>query len=160
MERLLLSLVVYSMTTGAFAAHPHLENPLHHVSVTVSRQGARVRGIGAGHVQFSPEALVVDGRAHALHPGAAVAAGARISQPLGQGVSAWYLNTPFGIEQGFVLAKPQAGKQVGIRMVLGGDLLPSHHGSGLDFSALKDPKPTLHYSRVVAYDADHRRLPS
>lgn len=164
MERLLVSLALCSVTAGTLAAQahttqPHLDNPLHHVSVSVSRQGAQVRGVGAGQVQFRPEALIVDDRTQTLQGRPAVKSGMRITQYLGHGVGVWYLDTPFGIEQGFVLSRP-AQKRTGIRMRLDGDLLPSRHGSGLDFSMLNHSKPMLGYSRLVAYDADHRRLPA
>ncbi|HEY3645038.1 MAG TPA: hypothetical protein VGM16_06830 [Gammaproteobacteria bacterium] len=152
------------MSTGALAAQAHpvpprLDNPLHHVSVTVGRQGAQVHGFGSGEVRFDPDTLVVDGRAQALRARPAVKSGARIAQYLGHGVGAWYLNTPFGIEQGFVLSQP-AKQWTGIRMTLGGDLLPYHRGAGLGFAGFGHSKDVLAYSRLIAYDADHRRLPA
>lgn len=160
MRRVFLSLAIGCINAGAWAATPaRLDNPQGHVSVTVDRQGAEVRGGSSGDVRFRPDALVRDGHALSLRPARAAQAGPRITQSLGHGVSAWYVNTPFGIEQGFVLSRPAQG-QVGIRMTLGGTLLPYRRGSGLGFSGLKRSRDVLAYSRFIAYDADHRRLPA
>lgn len=164
MRTLFPYLLLACFSTGAFAAGRHdtvkMQDPVQHVTLVVSRRAASVGIIGHGQVEFRPEALVSHGRTVRLKPAMPRSSGGRIVQTLGHGLEAWYIDTPFGIEQGFVLSSPPGGDDVNLRLALGGALLPYRQGSGLRFSAFRDPKPALNYSRLVAYDADHRRLPA
>jgi Bacterial Ig domain len=157
-------LLLACLSTSALASGGHdsvkMQYPVQHIVLAVSRRAASVGMVGHGEVEFRLESLMSRGRSLHLTPGAPRSSNGRIVQTLGHGVEAWYINTPFGIEQGFVLSRSPGGDDASIMLALGGTLLPYRHGSDLRFSAFLDPKRALSYSRFIAYDADHRRLPA
>jgi len=74
----------------------------------------------------------------------------------------WYVNGPAGLEQGFTLAEPPAGKHNGpltIALALSGDLAAAPEQSDTEL-ALKDRNRTerLRYAGLNSYDATGREL--
>jgi hypothetical protein len=83
----------------------------------------------------------------------------RIQYRRGQ-LTEWYLNGPFGLEQGFTVAKPASNKSDGpltIALNLSGNLTPvtADHNS---LALLNDGNPALRYTGLSARDADGREL--
>ena len=74
----------------------------------------------------------------------------------------WYVNGPFGLEQGFTLAAPPSGRTGGpltLALSMSGDLNAAvdKGGKGLSLSA-SDGTALLRYTGLIAYDADSREL--
>jgi hypothetical protein len=78
------------------------------------------------------------------------------------GVQAWYVNGPFGVEQGFTLAQPAGHVQAGsvaLAMTLSGNAraVLAEHGQSVEFSAAGR---TLRYGDLRVRDATGRLLTS
>jgi len=74
----------------------------------------------------------------------------------------WYVNGPFGLEQGFTLSAPPAGRSGGpltLALSMSGDINAAvdKGGKGLSLSA-SDGTALLRYTGLMAYDADGREL--
>jgi hypothetical protein len=77
-------------------------------------------------------------------------------------VTEWYLNGPLGLEQGFTIARPPAGKTaeaLTLALTLSGDVAASvdSGGTGLVMSRA-DGSQALTYGGLTAYDATGREL--
>ncbi|MGH8278142.1 MAG: hypothetical protein ACRETQ_01040 [Gammaproteobacteria bacterium] len=86
---------------------------------------------------------------------------ARITTHYRQGLSAWYLNTSQGIEQGFTLERAPAKTQsqdLVLSLALSGSLKASQTKTGIVFSGTSG-RP-LQYGELVAYDQHGTRLPA
>ena len=76
----------------------------------------------------------------------------------------WYVNGPAGLEQGFTLAAPPAGKRSGpltIALALSGDLAAAAENNSAELT-LKDRNQAerLRYAGLTSYDANGRELRS
>lgn len=116
------------------------------------RWGLRLTGYGYGS---SPERLTVPTRA---------VDGNRIEYRRGALVE-WYVNERRGVEQGFTLAKPPAGRRAGMPLVVhltaAGTLRPKlgADGRGVEWRDARGTR-TLWYRGLVVVDAEKRTLPS
>jgi FG-GAP repeat len=109
----------------------------------------RLAGIGSGDV---------------LRPAAAVAPSAaqnRVAYRRGEGITEWYANGPFGLEQGLTLARPAAaGGALRFTFAVAGGLLPRLVGGSVIFSKPGGSAPVLSYGGLTATDATGRLLPA
>jgi len=85
----------------------------------------------------------------------------RIEYPRGN-LTEWYVNGPFGLEQGFTLAAPPTSRSGGpltLALSMSGDLNAAVDtgGKGLSLSA-SDGTALLRYTGLMAYDANGREL--
>jgi hypothetical protein len=78
------------------------------------------------------------------------------------GLTEWYLNGPLGLEQGFTLARPPAGKTaepLTLAFTLSGHLIASVDSTGRGVVLRRpDGKAVLRYRGLTAYDATGREL--
>lgn len=75
------------------------------------------------------------------------------------GITEWYRNTPFGVEQGFTItASPPGGGKLTVRLEANSDLdgKPDKNGRGLSFAGANGR--TLRYDHLAAFDATGREL--
>lgn len=76
-------------------------------------------------------------------------------------VKEWYINGPFGIEQGFTLMQPPSTNTSGMPLILAlalnGDVHAETAGDGLSL-VTPDGKASLRYGGLLAYDATGRSL--
>ncbi len=90
-----------------------------------------------------------------------IAAGNRVSYRRA-GLTEWYRNGPFGIEQGFTVAGrlPDAGRSLTVAIHVSGTLQLSQQGSQILFSRPRGGPVALRYGGLNAIDAAGRSLPS
>lgn len=116
------------------------------------RWGLRLAGYGYGdrREQLVEASRVVDGNRIEYRRGALVE---------------WYVNERRGLEQGFTLAKPPAGRRAGVPLVVHltatGTLRPKvgADGRGMEWRDARGTR-TLWYRGLVVVDAEGRTLPS
>lgn len=90
-----------------------------------------------------------------------VTAGDRVEYRRGA-LTEWYRNDTGGVEQGFTLHHPPAGRaapQIALTMRPGGDLLPRSAGAGIDLVTPSGER-VLTYDKLLVVDADDRELPA
>jgi len=136
------------------------ENRKHGLVTDFAASGIRVR---AGTAMWRL-ALRGYGYGDELQPVKAVAPQAsanRVEYPRGA-LTEWYLNGPLGLEQGFTLARPPAGKATApltLALTLAGDLVASIDSTGKSVALRRaDGTPALTYRGLTAYDAKGREL--
>jgi hypothetical protein len=105
------------------------------------------------------------GYGKALRPLAAVAPRARADRVLysRKGLTEWYANGPFGLEQGFGIEHAPGGAPAGpltLSMALSGNAHASLAGGGSGITLGRAGGPALRYGGLVARDARGRTLPS
>ncbi len=106
--------------------------------------------------------LRATGYGRSLQPVVAAAPTARSNRVsyLRGSLTEWYANGPLGLEQGFALGEPPAGKRAGpltLALSLGGSLTPSLERGGRSLSFANS---SLRYSGLAAFDARGHKLPS
>ncbi len=140
----------------------HAENPAQALSADLSADEVRVtRGNNSWSLR-----LAGVGRGASLQPMAAVqptAKGNRVTYER-QGLSEWYVNGPFGLEQGFTLTQPPAGggsAPLSLALALKGGIKASveadRRGATL---TTPDGKSALHYAGLSVVDARSKDLPA
>lgn len=78
----------------------------------------------------------------------------------------WYINGPYGLQQGFTLESPPEGKSMAeepltLLLALDGSLRAALDSDSLGMElTTPDGKSILHYSGLTAFDADGRRIPA
>ena len=137
-----------------------VENRKHGLVTDFAASGIRVR-VGTATWRL---ALRGYGYGDELQPVKAVApqaAANRVQYPRGA-LTEWYLNGPLGLEQGFTLARPPAGKAtepLTLALTLSGDLVASIDSTGKGVALSRaDGTPALTYRGLTAYDANGREL--
>src|SRR5262245_2825978 len=137
-----------------------VENRKHGLVTDFSASGIEVR---AGTATWRL-ALRGYGYGDELEPVKAVApqaAANRVEYPRGA-LTEWYVNGPLGLEQGFTLARPPAGKATApltLALTLSGDLIASIDSTGKGVALSRtDGAPALTYRGLTAYDAKGREL--
>ena len=137
-----------------------VENRKHGLVTDFAASGIRVR-VGTATWRL---ALRGYGYGDELQPVKAVApqaAANRVEYPRGA-LTEWYLNGPLGLEQGFTLARPPAGKAtepLTLALTLSGDLVASIDSTGKGVALSRaDGTPALTYRGLTAYDAKGREL--
>lgn len=119
-----------------------------------------LRLANGGVFRMRLEAYRVNGVAQPLHTGAYLSRGARLGIDYGAGLDAWYVNGSVGIEQGFTLKHTLGTERTSaLEFNLGGSLRAQYSGGELLFMDAKG-RPVLRYAGLLAYDADHHRLPA
>ena len=80
------------------------------------------------------------------------------------GIDEWYVNGPLGLEQGFTVAAPDAGRAAGPQMTVAvavsGDVRPVLAEGGRSVTLEQGGRPILRYAGLSASDATGRALPS
>lgn len=142
--------------------HFHMDNPAHGLAVEFTKHGMQ---LSTGSHLWG---LALDGYGYgeSLQMLTAVTPASydnRIEYIRGP-IIEWYINGPFGLEQGFTLASPPAGMTGGpltLALSQSGDLQASvgTDGKELVLSA-NDGETVLIYTGLAAYDADKRELHS
>ncbi|MHB8788683.1 MAG: thrombospondin type 3 repeat-containing protein [Desulfobulbaceae bacterium] len=77
-------------------------------------------------------------------------------------VSEWYINSPWGVEQGFTIGSAPGGKNrdsLVVELFLSGELLPSLNGDTLVLADAQG-KSIVRYTGLQVFDADGRSLPA
>ncbi len=130
-----------------------------HIHATFTSAGASLR-VPGGSLGLSLSSI---GRGHSLDPVAAVAPTAVANEALYRrgSVSESYRNGPYGLEQGFTVARrPQAGSgPLVLALRLRGSLTPQQLGSEILFRT-RAGATALSYGQLSAVDATGRRLPA
>jgi len=115
-----------------------------------TRVGVAVRGVGYGsHAQRASAATLS-------------ASGNRVVLAR-RGISEWYVNGPLGVEQGFTLARPPAGRvaaRLTISMTVSGNAHATLAASGASVLFSRAGGPALRYGGLLATDAGGRALQS
>ena len=78
-------------------------------------------------------------------------------------LSAWYVNSADGLEQGFTLASPPEGNgDVVVEMRVGGDLTPrlDPDGQAVTFLPRQGSHEVLRYDKLVVTDVDDKEVPA
>ncbi len=146
-----------SAAAAGFAMH----NPGQRLSARFDSSGVQV-GSGAVHVKLSLQGVGYGSALRALPEVAPHARGNRISYGY-PGVSAWYVNGPLGLEQGFTVARPRDRDVSGpLTLALGiGERVPvslGREGHSARFGRARGA--ALRYSGLSATDARGHVLPS
>lgn len=121
------------------------------VSAAGRSLGLRVRGIGYG------------GSLRPLAPVAPRVSASNRVVYVRPGLSEWYANGPLGLEQGFTVARPAAGRVSGpltLAMSLTGGLRAALAPGGHSVTFTQSATPVLRYGDLVATDARGRALPT
>jgi hypothetical protein len=132
-----------------------------HLHTTFTTGGVSV-GVGGAHVGLRVRAL---GDGSALAPVAATApraAGNRVVYARA-GLSEWYANGPFGLEQGFTIAHAPTGRTAGpltLSIALSGNVRASLARGGRSVTLSHDGERVLGYGGLSATDARGRSLRS
>ena len=144
--------------TAAQAAR--FANPAQGLRAAVDGRVTTLHAAGHAVLRLRLDAYRADGRAQPLPTAAFQSRGARLEMDYGAALSAWYVNGPMGIEQGFTLKQKHRGARASrLIFALRGNLRAQAVGEALVFMNAKD-QPVLRYAGLYAYDADHRRLPA
>ncbi len=139
-----------------------LRNPRHGMCFAFSGAGMTVASTRTGR-QWGLT-LQRAGRAGALrrvNPSTPALTGTRIEYERGPALTEWYLNTAWGVEQGFTLhTRPDgdAAASVALELALSGDLMPRLDAP--DAMVLTDPAgaAVARYSGLYVFDAEGREL--
>jgi uncharacterized protein (DUF2345 family) len=132
-------------------------NPRHRLAAAFTPNGATI-STRAGSITFALAGVARGEVFHRLAPARPIADGNRVDYKRGA-VGEWYVNGPFGLEQGFTLASPPAPRSaglLGLRLDLGGSLAARRIGGDVVFA--HDGTPVLRYRGLAAWDADGRPL--
>ncbi len=81
------------------------------------------------------------------------------------GITQWFVNGPFGLQQGFTLAQRPSGSAGGgpltVDLALGGDLTATADAGGRSVTlARADGSSALSYGGLIAYDATGKSIPA
>jgi hypothetical protein len=119
------------------------------IRVGTATWGLALRGYGYGDELVTVKAVAPQAEAN------------RVEYRRG-GLTEWYLNGPLGLEQGFTLARPPAGKTaepLTLAFTLSGHLIASVDSTGRGVVLRRpDGKAVLRYRGLTAYDATGREL--
>jgi IPT/TIG domain/FG-GAP repeat len=119
----------------------------------------RVHGLALG---LSLGAIGYDGAWHAVGSPHVSASANRLTYA-SRGVSAWYVNGPLGVEQGFTVARPAgpaAGATLTLAVSLAGDARASLAANGRSVRFASAGGRSLRYGGLSVTDASGRTLPS
>ncbi len=138
-----------------------LPNPAQHMVMRVTELGATLTVGRRDTLQLRLVAYSSGNKNVPLQYGTPVSDGARVSISHGAELSEWYGNSPFGIEQGFTLRKPETGHAPSAELYfnLRGSLVPALSHGILAFTN-STGRAVLRYGELIVYDAHHRRLPA
>jgi trimeric autotransporter adhesin len=130
------------------------------VSSSFTRAGVSL-GTGEGAARLSLIAVGYGGRLAAVREVTPVADGSSVSYRRGS-LREWYRNGPFGLEQGFTLARRPAGSQPGpltLTLAIDGPLTARRSGSGIVLTST-DGRAVLSYGQLSVRDASGRSWPA
>jgi hypothetical protein len=100
----------------------------------------------------------------AVPVGQPVAQKTRIEYQHGPALTEWYLNTSWGLEQGFTLLAPPAtdnpGKEIAVELALSGTLQPKLAGETTLLLNALNGQTMARYTGLYAYDAKGQTLPA
>lgn len=137
-----------------------LENPQHRLSVDFTRTSLRVRTAGTTWA-LSLRGVGYGEALAAVPPVEPYAAANRVEYRRGD-LTEWYLNGPFGLEQGFTFAEAPATRVDGpltISFVLSGDFVAAVDETGRNAILTRaGDHATLRYGGLTAFDATGREL--
>jgi hypothetical protein len=156
-------LTIRRAAEGNFEAlNPRMNSSLHFTDkgAVFSKSGAGAPGWQFG---ISLARYGYAGHLQATGAGALQAEANRLSYRRG-GMEEWYVNTPGGVEQGFTLAQAPKGGQAGdlvFDIAVSGSLAPRlSEDKGRLLLCDSAGAAVLTYSKLAAFDADGRKLPS
>ena len=132
------------------------DNPAHRLSAEFTSAGVNLR-IGDSTWNWQLLSPLAPGETPTVHLDAN-----RLEFQRGD-VTEWYVNTPLGLEQGFILQHPRAPEAgatgVGVALALGGELDATLDADGAGLTlARAGGAPILRYSGLRAMDADGKPL--
>ncbi|HTU79017.1 MAG TPA: IPT/TIG domain-containing protein [Solirubrobacteraceae bacterium] len=135
-------------------------NPAQHVQISAGRSGVLLRSRGLD-VGLALTAIAYGHTWHTVRGGEPAGASNRLSYT-SNGVDAWYLNGPFGVEQGFTLARPDgaAPESVTLAIAVSGDARASLSADGQTVRFSAPGARALRYGGLSVSDAAGRTLPS
>ncbi|MGB9429312.1 MAG: hypothetical protein WCC11_05460 [Gammaproteobacteria bacterium] len=136
-------------------------NPVQHLALRLDNQGLLLTANTHDTVTWQLIRYTQGNQPIAFNPEATPEFhGARLSFARGKDLTEWYLNGPFGIEQGFTLTSPaHMVSSVTLTFKLNGSLTAVMKKNGLEFQN-HTGKSVLRYGSLFVYDADHHPLPA
>jgi uncharacterized protein (DUF2345 family) len=152
-----------SITAAGYRA----ENPAHNLQLDFTPAGLQVRSPSADwQWDLSLRALGYAGAVQPVPPADLAAGRTRLEYRRGPALTEWYLNSPWGLEQGFTLAAPPVaspggGQRAGLvlELALGGSLTPRLEGATV-LLAEGSGQVVARYTGLTAWDAGGRQLPA
>jgi hypothetical protein len=143
-------------------------NSAHAMQYAFGADGLQVKSTtGAWNWGLKLTGLGYVGAVQAVPVGQTVAHKTRIEYQHGPALTEWYLNTSWGLEQGFTLhappatAQPNLGSEIAVALAISGTLQPKLAGETT--LLLNDPvngKTLARYTGLYAYDAIGQTLPA
>ncbi|MBZ5511150.1 MAG: FG-GAP repeat protein [Acidobacteriia bacterium] len=141
------------------AGGTHAENPQHALTVDFTPQGVAVH---SGTARWGM-ALLGYGYGEALRPVpvSAPKANANLVEYRRGALTEWYVNGPFGVEQGFTLAERPGkanGSPLTLALALSGNMASTVDSGRKALALAGEGGAALHYAGLAAYDAVGREL--
>ena len=138
-----------------------LSNPAQDLWALFGRAGVTL-GSAALREQLSLDAVGYGSSLTNIEDQSPAGAGNRVAYARA-GLSEWYANGPFGLEQGFTLQHAPSGRQTGpltLAMALSGNARAALADDGQDITLSRPGATPLHYGALTATDARGRTLRS
>ncbi|WP_166404942.1 hypothetical protein [Desulfonema ishimotonii] len=139
------------------------ENPAHGLEIGFDAEGVLIRdGKHACEWRMTLTGLGY-GTAQPVASATMAVAGNRAEYRRGDALTEWYLNTPFGLEQGFTLSGPPGeknGERLRLEIALGGNLTASVWDGKTLVLADASGKEAFRYAGLAVLDADGTGLPA
>ena len=136
-------------------------NPDQRIRASFRDNEARIRLGGGRRIAMTIAGYSLDGHGQQLDACSTYHGRSnRIHARIARGVSVWYANTPWGIEQGFTVGRPARPASTTVLSFVWRSSLHArieHDGIGWRDAA---GKTILHYGSLFAYDESHRALPA